>query len=100
MHQLTIDHEARSVSVSEHPNYDAAHRALVDYVVGADYYLRPAQTKPALVSYQLLQLDDTETARPRPRVTGTATIAERPATVPAAPDRETSAPIGWAAGAS
>jgi hypothetical protein len=78
MHQLTIDHDARSVSVTEHPNYDEAHRALLDYVVGADYYLRPVQNRAAHTTYELLRLADADQRGPNrgPRITGTATIAE------------------------
>ena len=41
MHQLSIDHDTKSVSISDHSDFDDAHRALMTYVVGADYYLRP-----------------------------------------------------------
>lgn len=75
MHQLTIDHDAKSVSVTEHPNYGHAHRALLDYVVGADYYLRAVQNCPAHTSYELLRLADDEPTRD-PHITGIATIEE------------------------
>ena len=79
MHQLTIDHNAKSVSISEHPDFGDAHRALLQYVVGADYYLRPIQNTPAHISYELLRLadiDDPAIGR-NPTITGVAVIEER-----------------------
>jgi hypothetical protein len=35
MHQLSIDHNAKSVSISEHSDFNDAHRALMTYVVDA-----------------------------------------------------------------
>ena len=82
MHQLTIDHDSQPVTITAHPSFDDAQRALLKYVVGADYYLRPVQTTAARTSYQLLRLadpDDPEAARD-PRSTGAATIEELPDT--------------------
>ena len=36
MHQLTIDHDDNPATITDHPNFDDAHRALLKYVVGAD----------------------------------------------------------------
>src|ERR1700741_1116872 len=47
MHQLTIDHHNQPVTITDHPNFDTAHRALLKYVVGADYYLCPVRTTAA-----------------------------------------------------
>jgi hypothetical protein len=93
MHQLSIDHNAKSVSISEHSDFNDAHRALMTYVVGADYYLRQLGSTDPQISYELVQLagDDTPHLR-RPRITGRATIEEitrtalpvaRPTTPPA-----------------
>lgn len=78
MHQLTIDHNRQSVSISGHPNFHDAHRALLQYVVGADYYLRPVQTTCDHTSYELLRLaeDNDHAAARDPQVTGVAVIAE------------------------
>ena len=72
MYVLTIDHDSRAVSISDHPDFDAAHKTLLEYVVGADYYLKPIQTSRPHTSYELVQLldddDDTEPVeRRRPR---------------------------------
>ena len=78
MHQLTIDHNRKSVSVSDHPDFGDAHRALLQYVVGADYYLRPMQNTAAHTSYELLRradIDDPAVGR-HPTVTGVAVIEE------------------------
>ena len=76
MHQLTIDHNNRSTSISEHPNYEDAQRALLAYVVGADYYLCAVQNTAAHTSYELLRLADINEEAPsrNPSVTGVATI--------------------------
>ena len=78
MHQLTIDHNRQSVSISGHSNFHDAHRALLQYVVGADYYLRPVQTTCDHTSYELLRLaeDNDHAAARHPQVTGVAVIAE------------------------
>ena len=78
MHQLSIDHDTKSVSISDHPDFDDAHHALMQYVIGADYYLRPVQNAPTHTSYELLRLaDDDDPARVRhPRITGIAVISE------------------------
>jgi hypothetical protein len=76
MHQLTIDHDAQPGSVSDHADFTDAHQALLKYVVGADYYLRPVQNSTAHTSYELLRLADLEDPRPcrEPQVAGVATI--------------------------
>ena len=79
MYQLSIDH-GRSVTISDHPDRDDAHGALLRYVIGADYYLRPIQLGGAHSSYELLQLG--ELAEPDrelyrgPRCAGHAVIEE------------------------
>lgn len=76
MHQLTIDHDTQSGSVSDHPDFTDAHQALLKYVVGADYYLRPVQNTTARTSYELLRLADLDDPRPcrEPQGAGVATI--------------------------
>jgi hypothetical protein len=80
MHQLTIDHASKPASITDHPSFDHAHRALLRYVVRADYYLRPVPPPTAAhTRYELLRpidLDDPKPA-PDPRVTGVATIEQR-----------------------
>ena len=87
MHQLSIDHDTKSVSISDHPDFDDAHHALMQYVIGADYYLRPVQNAPTHTSYELLRLaDDDDPARVRhPRITGIAVISELTDTQPPVP---------------
>jgi hypothetical protein len=70
VHQLTIDD----------PNFDDAHRALLTYVVDADYYLRPVHGSAAHTRYQLLRLADPDAPAParEPCITGSATIQELP----------------------
>jgi hypothetical protein len=79
---LTIDHDSRAVSISDHPDFDAAHNTLLEDVVGADYYLKPIQTTQPHTSYELVQLldDDTEPLQRRrePRTAGHAVIEHRP----------------------
>jgi hypothetical protein len=81
MHQLTIDHDSKSVSITDHPDFGDAHRALLQYVVGADYYLRRVQNAAAHTSYELLRVADLDDPTPArdPHVTGIATIEEVPA---------------------
>jgi hypothetical protein len=78
MHQLTIDADNASVTITDHPHFDDAHRALLKYVVSADYYLRPVQTTASDITYQLLRLADLDDPKPArdPRITGTATITQ------------------------
>lgn len=57
MFQLSIDH-GRSVTITDHPDRDEAHRNLIEYIRGADYYLRPIQTAAAHSSYELLEVQD------------------------------------------
>ncbi|MCW2688507.1 MAG: hypothetical protein JWR37_3397 [Mycobacterium sp.] len=85
MYLLTIDHDSRAVSISDHPDFDAAHKTLLEYVVGADYYLKPIQTTRPHTSYELVQLldDDDAEAEPverrrPPRTTGHAMIEHHP----------------------
>jgi hypothetical protein len=84
MHQLTIDHNAKSVSISEHPDFGDAHGALMTYVIGADYYLRQLPSPELTTSYELVQLadDDDPTHLRRPRVTGRAVITKLSHTAP------------------
>jgi hypothetical protein len=80
MYQLSIDHRGRSVTISDHPSRDHAHRSLLDYVIGADYYLRPLATAGAEATrYELLQLAEADTTAHRPTSAGHATIAPMPA---------------------
>lgn len=76
MHQLTIDHDTQPGSVSDHTDFTDAHQALLKYVVGADYYLRPVQSTAAHTSYELLRLADLDDPAPsrEPQVAGVATI--------------------------
>ena len=78
MHQLTIDHDSQSVAISGHPSFNEAHRALLQYVVKADYYLRAVHTSPERASFELLCLADPDDPAPsrRPHVTGMAVIEE------------------------
>lgn len=82
MHQLTIDHTNATVTATDHGNFDDAHRALLKYVVRADYYLRPVQNTVAHTSYQLLHLIDADNSTPQrdPFITTTATITKLPDT--------------------
>ena len=82
MHQLTIDHDNQSAATTDHPSFDDAQRALLTYVVGADYYLRPVHSSAAHTSYQLLRLPDPDASAParEPRIIGSATIQELPDT--------------------
>lgn len=76
MHQLTIDHDTQPGSVTDHADFTDAHQALLKYVVGADYYLRPVQNSTVHISYELLRLADLDDPRPcrEPQVAGVATI--------------------------
>ena len=65
MYTLTVD-AGPAVTASEHPDRDAAHRALMRYVVAADYYLHPIHTGPAHTTYELLALPDPDD-RPGPQ---------------------------------
>jgi hypothetical protein len=82
VHQLTINHDNQSVSITGHADFGDAHRALLKYVVGADYYLRTVQNTAAHTSYELLRLADLDDPAPArgPRITGIATIEELPDT--------------------
>jgi hypothetical protein len=80
MHRLAIDHRNKPVTITEHRNFDAAHRALLKYVVRADFYLRRVYKTATHLRYELLRLptpDDPQPAR-HPRATGIATITELP----------------------
>ena len=84
MYLLTIDHDSRAVSISDHPDFDTAHSTLLEYVVGADYYLKPIQTTAPHTSYELVQLLDSDDAteppqrRRPPRTAGHAVIEHHP----------------------
>jgi hypothetical protein len=39
MHKLTIDDDSTPVAISGHSSFHDAHRALLRYAIGADYYL-------------------------------------------------------------
>jgi hypothetical protein len=82
MHQLTINDERTAVSITGHPSFADAHRALLKYVVGADYYLQLAHRTAAHIRYRLLRLPDPDDPRParRPHLVGVATIEELPDT--------------------
>ena len=84
MHQLTIGHGRAAVVVSRHADLAAARRALLRYVVAADYYLWPVAHPSAPARYELLDLGDPDEppARRDPRIAGTATIIELPAAAP------------------
>lgn len=83
MHQLTID-DSTSVAVSGHSSFQAAHRALLRYVIGADRYLHIVDDTAERTRYQLLRLADPDDPRPArvPRITGTATIEQLTDTAP------------------
>jgi hypothetical protein len=87
VHQLTIDDDSTPVAVSDHSSFQDAHRALLRYVIGADYYLRTVDDTAARTRYQLLRLADPDDPRPArtPRITGTATIELLPETELPAP---------------
>jgi hypothetical protein len=72
MYQLTIDHQGRPVTTTAHPDHNDAHRSLLDYVIGADYYLRPLSADTDTQRYELLALTDPDTRQPQR--TGHATI--------------------------
>lgn len=75
MYQLSIDHQGRSVTTTDHPDRDDAHRSLLNYVIGADYYLRPLATDADTIRYELLALAEADSRATRPHHTGHATIA-------------------------
>ncbi len=81
MYQLSIDHPGRSRSVTDHVDREHAHRSLLDYVIGADYYLRPLPTGSETTRYELLALAEPDSGASHPRRAGHATIqaATRPA---------------------
>lgn len=78
MHQLTIDHRSRPVSISAHPTFDDAYHALLRYVRSADYYLWHVRKGAAHTSYQLLRLADIDDTARAPHITGIAVIKELP----------------------
>jgi hypothetical protein len=82
MYRLTIAANTGN-NTSDHPDWTRAYRALIDYVVGADYYLRLIQTGRPHTSYDLLDLNQTSSpiagraGAPRaPRTVGQAAIAK------------------------
>jgi hypothetical protein len=70
MYQLIVD-AADTVTVTDHPDRDDAHRQLLRRAVHGDYYLRTVQTTPAHTTYELLRLAE---GRRRPRSAGHAII--------------------------
>jgi hypothetical protein len=72
MYQLTVD-AAEAVTVTDHPDRDAAHGHLLRHAVRGDYYLRTVQTGPAHSTYQLLALTE---GRRGPRSAGHAVIED------------------------
>lgn len=83
MHQVTIAPAgAARHLVTQHPDWPTAHRHLIDYVIGLDFYLQAIQTTPPRTSYELLDLGDiAEEHRCRaqgrqPRIVGHAVIEE------------------------
>ncbi|WP_375486576.1 hypothetical protein [uncultured Mycobacterium sp.] len=97
MHQLTID-RGGEITVSGHADFDDAYRALLNYVINADFYLHRVGTARTRTSYELIKPPDIDAGdceewpRRRPVRAGHATIEQRPAhpadpleTPPAAP---------------
>ena len=82
MHQLSIDHDTKSVSISDHPDFDDAHHALMQYVIGADYYLRPVQNAPTHTSYELLRLADDDDSVRAPTPASPASLSSRSSPTP------------------
>jgi hypothetical protein len=78
VHQLSIDDDGAPTVVTEHRDFDTAQRALLDYLVRADYYLQPVHTSAARIHYRLLALADPPARAPG--ITGSATIAALPDT--------------------
>ena len=78
MHQLSIDHDAKSVSISEHSDFDDAHRALMTYVDRSGL-LPAARAEPihqsATNCVRLADDDDPAHLR-RPRITGSGHLEE------------------------
>jgi hypothetical protein len=80
VHQLTIHHVTAPVTITVYVGFDEAHRALLTYAIGADYYLWASACADCHTHYQLLRLaepDDPQRPR-RPHIIGTATIEELP----------------------
>ncbi len=82
MYQLSINHQGRSVTTTDHPDHDDAHRSLISYVIAADYYLRPLSTDTDTVRYELLALADPDRRAARPQHTGHATISAVTSPIP------------------
>lgn len=76
MHQLTIDRPGQDACVTDHDDFQDAHRALIAYVVGADYYLHALDNTTAATSYEMLIVPDNHDD---PTITGVATIEQRTA---------------------
>lgn len=76
MHRLTIDHRSRPARVSAHPSFADAHRALLRYVISADYYLHLVDEAAAHTRYELLRLADVDSPAParHPQLAGSAVI--------------------------
>jgi hypothetical protein len=94
MHKLTIDDDGTPVAISGHSSFHDAHRALLRYAIGADYYLHTVDDTAARTRYRLLRLADPDHPRPgrAPRITGTATIEHLPDTGPPVPSAQLAAP--------
>lgn len=80
MHQLTIDPATAPTTVTAHRSFEEAHRALLTYVIDADYYLWAITRSECRVRYRLLHLADRNQPPPSryPRDVGMATIDELP----------------------
>ncbi|MUL48405.1 hypothetical protein FZI85_27835 [Mycobacterium sp. CBMA293] len=76
MHQLTIDRPGQSASVTDHDDFQDAHRALIAYVVGADYYLHALDNTTAATTYEMLIVPENHGG---PTITGLAIIEQRTA---------------------
>jgi len=76
MHQLTIDDNARITTVTDHADFGDAHHALLQYVIGADYYLHAVHNETAHTTYELIT-QGTPTDPRAPQVAGRAVIEHR-----------------------
>ena len=79
MYQLSIEHQGRSRSVTDHVDREHAHRSLLDYVIGADYYLRPLPTGSDTTRYELLALAEPTAAPATPGAPDTPPSNQQPA---------------------
>jgi hypothetical protein len=88
MFELTV-HTRATVSISAYPGFDDAYRALMRYIVDADYYLAEVDTDPQQRRYALIDIGDAQ--RPRtptrvPRQAGYAVITDVAGDRTATPD--------------